>query len=75
MNLHLLFPIKAGALWANTMITHIQMHTYTDIYACSHKDTFAGNLVSGRNSFAHKLIMKRKYGILKSSRESISKRV
>ena len=75
MNLHLLFPIKAGALWANTMITHIQVHTYTHIYACSHKDTFAGNLVSDWDSFAHRLIMKRKYVILKSSRESISKRV
>lgn len=72
MTLHFLFPIKAGALWANTMITRIQMHTYTHIYGGSHKDTFAGNLVSGRNSFAHKLIMKRKYIILKSFRESIS---
>lgn len=75
MDLHFLFPIKAGPLWANTMITHRQMHTYTHIYACSHKDTFAGNFVSGRNSFAHKLIMKRIYVILKSFRESTSKRV
>ena len=76
MDLHFLFPIKAGPYNDyKYMITHRQMHTYTHIYACSHKDSFAGNLVSGRNSFAHKLIMKRIYVILKSFRESTSKRV
>ena len=53
-------------------------YTYTNVYIHSHihlltHNTFAGNQVSDGNSFAHKLIKKRKYIMLKSFTKSTSK--